>query len=170
MNYFSFPILIMIAAFIIYGIILKRTRFGREIYIVGGNPSAARLAGISVKKTSYKLFINMGVLASIGGMILAARMQSGNPASCINLEFEGITAAILGGVAMSGGFGSMFGVVLGVFILQGFNTGLVMSLVPTFWQGVARGVLLLLALSADFFRSRQREKKKTGLLDPTKKA
>ena len=160
MNLFSYPILIMIIAFIAYAILLRKTRFGREIYIVGGNPNAARLAGISVNKTSYALFMNMSILAALGGIILAARMQNGNPAACLNLEFEGITAAILGGVAMSGGFGSMTGVVLGIFILQGFNTGLVMINVPTFWQGVARGVLLILALSADYFRGVQRAKKK----------
>lgn len=165
MNFFSYPILIMIAAFIIFSIVLKKTRFGREIYIAGGNPNAARLAGISVKKTTYKLFMIMGILGALGGMILSARMQSGMPSAGEGLEFEGTTAAILGGVAMSGGFGSMSGVILGLFILQGFNSGLVMINVQTFWQSVARGILLILALSADFFRSKQREKKRTVLLD-----
>ncbi len=156
-EFFTFPILILGVAFIIFAIVLKRTRFGREIYIVGGNPTAARLSGISTKKTTYKLFIIMGVLAAIGGMVLAARMNSGQPQACLNLEFDGITAAILGGVAMSGGFGAMSGTLIGLFILQGFNSGLIMVNVQSFWQLVARGALLLLALSFDFLRSKKRK-------------
>lgn len=167
MNFFSYPILIMALVLILAGILLNKTRFGREVYIVGGNPNAARLAGISVKKTNTLLFINMSVLASLGGLILAARMQSGNPAACINLEFEGITSAILGGVAMSGGFGTMSGVVLGLFILQSFNSGLIMAQVDPFWMNVARGVLMLLALSADYFRVRRRQKSTVIMLDET---
>ncbi|WP_312641142.1 ABC transporter permease [Hydrogenoanaerobacterium sp.] len=155
-RFLTFPIFFMLLIFVVFGIVLKKTRFGREIYIVGGNPTAARLAGISTKKTTYKLFVNMSVLASVGGMILAARMNTGQPQACTNLEFDGITAAILGGVAMSGGFGSIFGAFIGLFILQGFNNGLIMLNVQSFWQNVAKGALLLLALSFDYLRSRKR--------------
>lgn len=157
-RFLTFPIFFMLLVFLVFGILLKKTRFGREIYVVGGNPTAARLAGISTKKTTYKLFINMSVLASVGGMILAARMNTGQPQACVNLEFDGITAAILGGIAMSGGFGSIFGAFIGLFILQGFNNGLIMLNVQSFWQNVAKGALLLLALSFDYLRSRSRIK------------
>lgn len=153
----SVPILITIVVFIIFGIFLKKTRGGREVYFVGGNPAAARLAGISLKKTTYKFFVIMGVLASAGGMILAARMNTGQPQACVNLEFDAITAAVLGGIAMNGGCGTLSGVFLGLFILQGFNNGLILVNVPSFWQNVAKGVLLLLALSFDYFRSKKRK-------------
>ena len=117
---------------------------------------AARLAGISTKATAYALFINMSVLASLGGAILASRMNTGQPQACVGLEFDGITAAILGGVAMSGGKGSLLGAFIGLLILQGFNTGLTIVNVQSFWQYVAKGALLLLALSFDYFRSKRR--------------
>ena len=151
-----FPILFMILVFVIFYIVLTRTRFGRNVYTVGGNPVAARLAGISTKATAYALFINMSVLASLGGAILASRMNTGQPQACVGLEFDGITAAILGGVAMSGGKGSLLGAFIGLLILQGFNTGLTIVNVQSFWQYVAKGALLLLALSFDYFRSKRR--------------
>lgn len=155
-RFLTFPIVILLVVFAIFYIVMKFTRFGREIYIVGGNPTAARLAGISTKKTTYKLFIIMGLLAALGGMILAARMNASQPQACVNLEFDGITAAILGGVAMSGGYGTLGGAFIGLFILQGFNNGLIMMNVQSFWQNVAKGALLLLALSFDYFRSLKR--------------
>lgn len=151
-----FPIFFMILMFIIFYIVLMRTRFGRNIYTVGGNPSAARLAGISTTFTTYVMFIIMGVLAAVGGLILTSRMNTGQPQACAGLEFDGITAAILGGVAMSGGIGTLSGAFLGLLILQGFNTGLTIINVPSFWQYVAKGALLLVALSFDYFRSKKR--------------
>ncbi|WP_312641232.1 ABC transporter permease [Hydrogenoanaerobacterium sp.] len=156
-RFLTFPIFFMLLIFVLFGIILKRTRVGREIYIVGGNPTAARLAGISIEKTTYLLFINMNVLAAMGGMILAARMNTGQPQACVGLEFDGITAAILGGVSNQGGVGSIFGAFLGLTILQGFNNGLIMLNVQSFWQNVAKGALLLLALTFDYLRAKKRK-------------
>ena len=160
LSFLTFPIFFMLLVFVLFGIILKRTRFGREIYIVGGNPVAARLAGISIKFTTYMLFIIMNVLTAIGGMILAARMNTGQPQACVGLEFDGITAAILGGVSNQGGVGSIFGAFLGLAILQGFNNGLIMLNVQSFWQNVAKGALLLLALTFDYIRQKNRQKAK----------
>lgn len=153
------PVIILILAFIIFGIILAKTRFGRSIYVVGGNKEAARLAGLNPKKITLVLYMINGALAALGGALLAARMSSGQPAASVGLEFDAITAAVLGGTAFSGGVGTIFGTVLGVFILQGFNTGLIMLNVPVFWQYVARGLLLLIALTFDFIRKRSRDKK-----------
>lgn len=155
-SFLTFPIIVLVFMFIVFFVALKRTRFGREIYIVGGNSNAARLAGISPEKTTWLLFIITGLLAALGGMVLAARMNAAQPQACDNLEFDAITAAILGGIAMSGGYGSLSGAFIGLFILQGFNNGLIMMNVQSFWQNVAKGVLLLLALSFDYFRSRKR--------------
>jgi len=154
-----YPVIILIVAFIIFGIVLAKTRFGRSIYVIGGNKEAARLAGLNPKKITLKLFMITSALASLGGVILATRMNSGQPSAALGLEFDAITAAVLGGIAFSGGVGTIFGTVLGVLILQGFNTGLIMMNVPSFWQLVARGMLLLIALGFDYLRKRNREKK-----------
>lgn len=149
---------ITIIAFVVFGFILAKTRFGRSIYAIGGSAEAARLAGLNPKKIITLSFIIIGVLTSLGGIVFAARMNSGQPAANVNLEFDAITAVVLGGVSFAGGVGSMFGTVLGVLLIQAFSTGLIMVNVPSFWQSVAKGVLLLAALTFDYIRKERREK------------
>ena len=132
----------------------------------GGNKDAARLAGLNPQRIITITFIMMGILCAVGGIIFAARMNSGQPAANVNLEFDAITAVILGGVSFSGGVGTMGGTIIGVFLIQAFNTGLTMVNVPSFWQYVAKGALLLFALTSDFIRKRNREKQ---LLEASKK-
>ena len=157
---------IMLVCIIVFGFILAKTRFGRSIYAIGGNKAAARLAGLNPQRIITITFIMMGILCAIGGSIFAARMNSGQPAANVNLEFDAITAVILGGVSFSGGVGTMGGTIIGVFLIQAFNTGLTMVNVPSFWQYVAKGALLLFALTSDFIRKRNREKQ---LLEASKK-
>jgi len=154
-----YSVIILIIAFIVFGIILAKTRFGRSIYVIGGNKEAARLAGLNPQRISSILFMISGALAALGGIILAAEMNSGEPASSVGLEFYAITAAILGGIAFTGGVGTILGTLIGVLILQCFNTGLIMINVPSFWQQVAQGMLLLIALTFDFLRKQRRDKK-----------
>ena len=153
-------VVILLIIFIIFIVILNKTVFGRYIYIIGGNKKAARLAGINPQQMVSQLYIIMGFLSALGGILLASRMRSGQPAAGVGLEFDAITAAVLGGVAFSGGVGTLTGVFLGLMILQGFNSGLIMLNVPSFWQYIARGMLLLIALSFDYIRNNQREKKR----------
>ncbi len=150
------PVWILVVALVVFTIILSRTRFGRNVYIVGGNVTAARLAGINANKLVTKLYMITAGLAALGGAILASRMNSGHPAASQGLEFDAVTAAILGGIAFTGGVGTLTGTLLGILVLQGFNNGLMLMNVPSFWQYVARGVLLIVALSFDFIRNRKR--------------
>ncbi len=149
---------IMIIAIVIFGFILAKTKFGRSIYAIGGNKDAARLAGLNPERIVTVSYIMMGVLCGIGGVVFAARMNSGQPAACVNLEFDAITAVILGGVSFAGGVGTMGGTVLGIILIQAFNMGLTMVNVPSFWQYVARGGLLLFALTSDYIRKRNRDR------------
>jgi len=150
---------IMIFAFVIFGFILAKTKFGRSVYAIGGNPQAARLAGLNPQRIITISFFMMGVMCALGGVIYVARMQTGQPAANVNLEFDAITAVVLGGVSFSGGVGNMFGTVLGVLLIQSFNTGLTMVGVSSFWQYVARGALLLGALTTDYIRKTNADKK-----------
>lgn len=149
---------IMIISIAIFGFILAKTKFGRSIYAIGGNKDAARLAGLNPEKIITICFIMMGLFCGIGGIVFAARMNSGQPAANVNLEFDAITAVILGGVSFTGGVGNMGGTVLGIILIQAFNTGLIMVNVPSFWQYVARGALLLFALTTDYLRKEKRNK------------
>lgn len=149
---------IMVICIVIFGIILSKTKFGRSVYAIGGSMDAARLAGLNPKRIITTCYIMMGILCSIGGIIFAARMNSGQPAANVNLEFDAITAVILGGVSFAGGVGDMGGTILGIILIQSFNTGLTMVNVPSFWQYVAKGGLLLFALTTDYLRKQKREK------------
>lgn len=149
---------IMIIAIVIFGFILAKTKFGRSIYAIGGNKDAARLAGLNPERIVLICYVMMGILCALGGVVFAARMNSGQPAACVNLEFDAITAVILGGVSFAGGVGTMGGTVLGIILIQAFNMGFTMVNVPSFWQYVARGGLLLFALTSDYIRKRNRDK------------
>jgi len=150
------PVWLLVAVIAVFSVVLSRTRFGRNVYIVGGNATAARLAGIDAKKLVTKLYMITAGLSALGGAMLASRMNVGHPAASNGLEFDAVTAAILGGIAFTGGVGNLAGTVLGILVLQGFNNGLLLMNVPSFWQYVARGVLLIVALSFDFVRNRRR--------------
>ena len=158
-DFLPLPVLILILAFIIFAYILSRTYFGRSIYVLGGNAYAAKLAGLNPVKIVYKLYILSGALAALAGVLLAARMNSGQPSSANGLEFDAVTAAVLGGAAFTGGTGTILGTVIGMLILQSFNTGLLMMGVQTFWQQVAKGLLLVVALAFDYLRKRSKAKR-----------
>ena len=153
------PVVILIVTFIFFGFILKRTYFGRSVYVIGGNSYAARLAGLNPVSITYRLYILSGCLAALAGVLLAARMNSGQPSAATGVEFDAVTAAVLGGTAFTGGVGTMLGTLLGMLILQGFNTGLIMLNVQIFWQNVAQGMLLVVALAFDFYRKKSLAKK-----------
>lgn len=151
------PVIICVVFFAAAIIVLSRTRFGRSVYMVGGNANASRLAGINAQKVRIKLYMMTSCLAALGGIIQAGRMSSGQPMASEGLEFDAVTAVVLGGVAMTGGIGSLGGALIGLMIMQSFNNGLMMLNVPSFWQTVSRGLLLIAALSFDYIRNRKRK-------------
>ena len=159
-NTLPISVIIMLGVMLVFGIMLARTRFGRSIYMVGGNTNAARLAGISERKTKMILFSICGCMSALAGIVIAGRMQSGQPASSDGLEFDAITGAVLGGVGLMGGTGDMIGCLIGLLIMTGFNNGLQVMNVQSFWQKVARGLLLIVALGLDYYRTVQSQKVK----------
>ena len=146
-------VIISLVIIIIYGIILAKTEFGRSVYLCGGSKQAARLAGLNPQKMSYIIFANSGMLGALGGMLYDARLKSGNLDGTSSYAFPAVTAAIFGGISFGGGSGNMLGCFLGLLIINGFNNGLIILRVSSFWQDVASGVLLLLALTIDYFTS-----------------
>lgn len=154
------PVIILMIGFLVFGFILKRTTFGRKVYMIGGNAEAAHLAGINPRKISTVLYILSSVIGALVGIILAARMHTGAPTAASGADFDAITAAVLGGVAFTGGKGTMTGCFIGLMIIQCFNTGLSVIGVSSFWQSVAKGLLLIFALILDHFRMRSMSKNK----------
>jgi len=152
---FPYTIIIALVAIVVYGIILGKTKFGRSIYLCGGNRAAARLAGINPRKISYILFANSGFLGALAGVVFTGRIMAGNLIGPSNYTFPSITAAILGGFSFGGGTGNMLGCFLGLLIMNGFNNGLIVMGVSNFWQSAASGAILLLALTVDYFSSKR---------------
>ena len=152
------PVAVIIALLVmlIYGIILAKTKFGRMIYLCGGNREAARLVGINPHKICYVLFMNMGALAALSGCMLAARVSSATVTGTNANQFSGVTAAILGGISFGGGSGGMVGAFLGLLLLNCFNNGMTLIGMDPYWQIVASGALLLIALIIDYYSSRKK--------------
>jgi ribose transport system permease protein len=152
------PFVIMLILMIIYAFVLNHTSFGRNIYLIGGNRRAARLCGVNQKKVVTILYINNGALAAVAGIVLAARMHSASPMAGSTGALDAITVAVLGGVAFIGGIGSLGGVFIGLLLLTVFNVGLTATGFQSYWQIIAQGALLILALSVDFFSENSRRK------------
>lgn len=149
------PLVILIVVAVLFHIFLSYTDIGRNIFAIGGNPTAARLAGISLNRYKLGIYMLSGLCAALAAIVLTARTNSGQPASgSAGLELEAITAAVLGGTAMSGGVGSVIGTMLGVLIIGTLNNGMILLNVPSFYQFVARGVLLIVAMLIQNWRTR----------------
>jgi ribose transport system permease protein len=151
---FGVPItvIIMIVLFVIFGFILARTVFGRSVYMIGGNEVASKLAGLKPKIITSVCYLMSAVIASLAGVLVTARMHSAMPGAVSGSEFDAITAAVLGGVAFIGGRGNLVGCFIGLIIIQCFANGLTVLGVNSFWQVVAKGVLLIAALIFDYVR------------------
>jgi ribose transport system permease protein len=142
-------VLILVVAYVAFSVILARTRFGRYVYLVGGNVTAPFRAGINVKRVLYTVFILSGVLAAIAGWLLAARTNGATPNLGLGMLFEAFAAVVIGGVSLRGGTGRLSGVFAGVLLLSSIDTAInVMGLEPYYMQ-VIRGGLMLLAVLLD---------------------
>jgi len=141
--------------FAIYGIVLARTKFGKSLYMIGGNSKAARLSGLNPKKMWYILFVNNAMLGGVAGMLQAARLGAATTNGIANGMFSGMTGAILGGVSFGGGSGGMGGAFIGLVMINAFNSGLNILGVNPYWQTAASGALLIIALTFDYFNSKR---------------
>ena len=146
-----FPIssLIMMTVFVFGYILLTRTPFGRRIYGIGGNVETARLSGVNVKRELYKMYMLVGLLGALAGLILTSRVNSGQPSSGDGYEMDIITAVVLGGVSVSGGEGKLGKVIIGVVFMGVLANGMMMMNVSEYWQRVVKGIVLLIAVAVD---------------------
>lgn len=149
-----YPIWITVFCFILFGILLNRTTFGRNTLAIGGNEEAARLAGIPVTRTKVIIFTLQGMMAGFAGVVLASRITSGQPNTSQGFSLDVISACVLGGVSLSGGVGTMTGVIVGVLIMGCAQNAMNLLNVETFYQYVARGVILLAAVLFDQMKQR----------------
>ncbi|GLO60352.1 xylose ABC transporter permease [Vibrio sp. MACH09] len=143
------PVLLLSIFLIAGSFIATKTRFGRRIYAIGGNIEASRLSGINVEKTKLSVYAMNGFLVAIAALILSSRLGAGSPSAGNIAELDAIAACVIGGTSMAGGVGTVIGAVIGAFIMASLDNGMSMMDVPTFWQYIVKGGILLLAVWMD---------------------
>ena len=156
----AFPVIYMIIIMALCYVVLNKSQFGRHIYALGGNKTAARFAGIRTQRIEVMVYALSGFLAGIAGIVLAARMTAGVPATGDGYECDAIAAVVLGGASFTGGIGTIGGTLIGAIIIGVLNNGLNMLNVASFWQYVAKGVVILLAVMVDVLRKQSKDKRK----------
>jgi ribose/xylose/arabinose/galactoside ABC-type transport system permease subunit len=145
---------IFLAVALALAVLLHQTRFGHYVYAIGGNIVAAAEMGIDVRRIKLAVYALVGACAAIGGIILTGQTASGQPQAAINYELAAITAVIVGGASLGGGRGGMAGTILGVFLLGLVSNALNLYGVSAFWQPVATGAILVLAVGIDSYSRR----------------
>lgn len=145
------PVLLLAVTVIVVSYVSTNTRFGRYAYAIGGNREAARLSGINIKKQIFSIFILMGVLCGLGGVVLASYVGYGTIAAGQGYELDAIASCVLGGTSTLGGAGTIFGAMVGALIMTSLNTGLQMLNVAPAWQYVVKGLVLILAVIVDVY-------------------
>ncbi|WP_150253498.1 ABC transporter permease [Nocardiopsis deserti] len=147
--------LVMLVLFVVFAYVAKYTAYGRSVYATGGNAAAAQLAGLNVARVRVLLFATTGLLSAITGVLLAARLGSGNGGAAAGLEFDVIAAVVIGGTALAGGRGSLGGTFLGVVFITVIANGLVLLGVNSFFQDVVRGLIIVGAVLINVVISRR---------------
>jgi ribose transport system permease protein len=148
-------VLVMILGFIILGAVMKWTAFGLRVYAVGGNRTAAEVAGVNTRRTLTSVYVLSGALAGLSGVILSSRVISGPPNLGAGYELDAIAAVVIGGASLMGGRGTIWGTLLGLLLIQTLNNGLDILVVPAYWQAVISGVLIVTAVAVDMWATRR---------------
>ncbi|CCK30322.1 sugar transport permease [Streptomyces davaonensis JCM 4913] len=138
-----------------FGYVMRNAIIGRHIYAIGGNLPAAKLSGVKDKKVTFLVFLNMGMLAALAGLVFAARFNAASPKAGLNFELEAIAASFIGGASMSGGVGTVLGAIIGGLVLGVLNNGMNLVGIGTDWQQVIKGLVLLAAVGFDVWNKRK---------------
>ncbi|QHA04422.1 sugar ABC transporter permease [Streptomyces broussonetiae] len=156
-SYDGAPIILIILGVLVggYGYVMRNSVFGRHIYAIGGNLPAAKLSGVKDRRITFQVFLNMGVLAALAGLVVAARLNAASPKAGDGFELEAIASSFIGGASMSGGVGTVLGAIIGGLVLGVLNNGMNLLSVGTDWQQVIKGLALLAAVGFDVWNKRK---------------
>lgn len=143
------PVLLMIGLMVVFHFIATKTVFGRHVYAVGGSVEAAHLSGVNVRKIVLGNFLLMGVLTTIGAMILTSRVESAQPDAGQLLELDAIASCVIGGTSLMGGKGTIAGALLGALVMESLNNGMSLANMEAFWQYIVKGLVLAVAVWLD---------------------
>lgn len=149
------PIFLLLGTFAVAHFVLTQTRFGRHVYAVGGNPHAAKVSGLPVRRLRFSVYVIAGALAALAGMLLAARTGSALPQAGIAYELDAIAAVVIGGTSLAGGVGRVTGTLIGALLIGVMNNGLDLMGVESYYQQVIKGVLIVAAVMLDQSKNKQ---------------
>jgi len=144
-----YVLIVLIILVVGYTFFMNRTVLGRHVYAVGGNVKAAELSGIKTNKIKFMVFVNMGILAALSGLIFAGRLNAATPQAGTLFELDAIAAAIIGGASFTGGIGTVFGAVIGALVMGVLNNGMSLMGIGIDWQQAIKGLVLLAAVAFD---------------------
>ncbi|GIO52893.1 ABC transporter permease [Paenibacillus rhizosphaerae] len=148
-------LILLLVLIIIYSFVMNKTVMGRHIYALGGNEKAADLSGVKTKKVTFWVFVNMGVLAAISGLIFAARLNAATPRAGTNFELDAIAASFIGGASATGGIGTVFGAIIGGLVMGVLNNGMSLIGLGVDWQQGIKGLVLLAAVAFDIYNKKK---------------
>ena len=150
------PVIIFLLAAVLAHIVLRYTRYGRQVYAVGGNPEAARLSGLNVNRVITSVYVIMGFFAGLSAFVLAARLNSAEAVAGTGYELTVIASVVIGGTSLFGGSGTVFGTVIGAMLIGVLLNGLVLLNVSSYIQQIIIGIIIVLAVSFDTFAKSRR--------------
>ncbi|KDQ67111.1 multiple monosaccharide ABC transporter permease [Streptomyces sp. NTK 937] len=156
-SYKGAPVVLLILGVLVvgFGYLMRNAVIGRHIYAIGGNLPAAKLSGVKDRKITFLVFLNMGMLAALAGLVFASRFNAASPKAGLNFELEAIAASFIGGASMSGGVGTVLGAIIGGLVLGVLNNGMNLVGIGTDWQQVIKGAVLLAAVGFDVWNKRK---------------
>ena len=150
------PVVIMIAMTVLFSVLMRKTRFGRHVYATGGNETAARLSGVRTGRVKLLVYMLSGLIAGLAGIVSFSRYLSAEPASGFGAELDVIAAAAIGGASLAGGIGSVEGAIIGAALAGIIANGVVLMNINTYAQQAITGAVILIAVSLDVWRSRNK--------------
>lgn len=153
---FPFILILIVALSALYSIVTQKMAIGRHVYATGGNRKSAELSGINTTKVKFLVFVNMGVLAALAGLILASRLNAATPQAGMGLETDALSAVYFGGAATSGGVGTISGTLIGGLIMGILNNGMSIMGIGVDWQQAIRGLILLLAVVIEKYNQKRK--------------
>jgi putative multiple sugar transport system permease protein len=156
-SYDGTPVVLVILALLVIGytMVMSRTVFGRHVYAIGGNLSSAQLSGVKTQRVTFLLFVNMGVIAALAGLVFTGGLNLASPGAGTGFELDAISAVFIGGAAVTGGIGTVPGAIVGGLIIGVLNNGMSIRGVGTEWQQLIKGLVLLAAVAFDFYNKRR---------------
>lgn len=157
-SYSGYPIILILLGVLVfaYSFLTNKTIIGRQIYATGGNKKAAELSGIKTKRITFWVFVNMGMMAALAGLILAARLNAATPQAGTSMELDAMAAVYFGGASTSGGIGTVMGAIVGGLVMGVLNNGMSILGVGVDWQQAIKGLILLLAVVLDIYNKKKK--------------